>query len=211
MKAGTLALLLAAAALLCAGTAPAQAPDPFGEMLERSHLARLKGDSAAPVLIVGVSDFQCPFCAEFARTTMPALDSAYIATGRARFLFVNLPLPMHRAAWRAAEAAMCAGAQEAFWPMHDLLFAEQGSWGAAEDPGGIFNDLAARLGLDTERFRRCTEEDQVAILILDDLMQATRAGASGTPLFIINGVRTLSGVQPLETFRTVIEELLAEP
>jgi protein-disulfide isomerase len=180
-------------------------------LLERANLSRVKGAADAPVTIVEISDFQCPFCAVFARETLPALDSAYIATGRARLVYVNFPMPSHREAWPAAEAALCAGAQGAFWPMHDRIFAEQRRWSGAPDAGTLLRDLAGGLGLDLDAFDRCVGEDRVATLILDDVMQAAGAGARATPTLILNGVRVLPGAVPFDQLSAVIEELLAEP
>jgi protein-disulfide isomerase len=205
-------LLLFLLAGMAAPTALAAqlSPADVEALLERSHGARIKGDSAAPVTIVEISDFQCPFCAQFALQTLPALDSAYVATGKVRFIYVNLPLPSHREAWRAAEAAMCAGAQDAFWPMHDRIFREQAAWSRSNEAGALFDDYARDLGLDGEAFRRCTREDRVSVLLIDDLMQATRIGANSTPFFIFNGRRSLAGAQPFEEFRRVIEDILEE-
>jgi protein-disulfide isomerase len=71
--------------------------------------AALKGTASAPVAIVEYSDFECPYCATFVRTTFPDLDREYIATGRVLFAFRHLPLEtIHKRAFRAAEASECA-------------------------------------------------------------------------------------------------------
>ena len=204
-----LVLLVAAVAALAAPTA-ALAQTASDSLLARAAQSRVKGAADAPITIIELSDFQCPFCAQFALTTLPQLDSAYVETGIARIVFFNFPLPNHGASWVAAEAAMCAGAQDAFWPMHDRLFASQAEWSTAPDPGASFAGYAGELELDLEAFESCRRHDLVAPLISGDLMQAAGSGAGATPTFIINGEKVLSGVEPLSSFTAAIEELLRD-
>jgi protein-disulfide isomerase len=208
------ALLVLAAAPACA-QAPAGAPadsTPADSVLARASSSRLKGAESATVTIIEISDFQCPFCAEFARTTLAQLDSAYLRTGKARLVYFNYPIPSHREAWPAAEAALCAGAQQKFWPMHDRLFAEQKAWGGSERAGELFDGYAAALGLDMAAYRACVAGDRVAPLLVGDVLQAAQGGIGGTPTFIIQGPgnaqRALSGAQPFSAFQAVIEEML---
>lgn len=206
--------LLTALALLLLAALPATGQEEPGasadSLLERASRGRIMGAEDAPVTIVELSDFQCPFCREFARSTYPALDSAYIRTGKARLVYMNLPLPSHRQAWPAAEAALCAGAQDRFWPMHDRLFAEQERWSAAGDAMPLFEGYAAEVGLDLPAFRACVLGDVMAPLILGDVIQAAGAGVGATPTFIIDGTTLLSGAQPFEEFQRVIDEALAK-
>lgn len=175
----------------------------------RALRSRTKGIETAPVTIVEVSDFQCPFCRQFTEQSYAALDSAYIRTGKAKLVFMHYPLPTHRNAWQASEAALCAGAQDAFWPMHDLLFARQTEWGETLNPMGKFAEYAAQLKLDVPALRTCMQEDWMATLIVNDVMQAAGAGINGTPFFILNNKEGLSGAQPFAEFQTRIEGLLA--
>src|SRR5437870_5714132 len=76
-----------------------QAPDPLA--------ARTKGSSGAPITVYEMSDFQCPYCREFALNTMPKLERQYIRTGKVRFIYINLPLiNVHKNAAAAAQAAI---------------------------------------------------------------------------------------------------------
>jgi protein-disulfide isomerase len=183
------------------------APEPSS--LERAEQARSKGAHDAPVTIVELSDFQCPYCADFARNTLPALDSVYVRTGKVRMIFLNFPLPNHGSSWVAAEAAMCAGAQGAFWPMHDRLFATQQEWGGGSDAHEHFARYAADLSLDSDAFEWCVERDLMATLLSVDLMQSVRSGAGATPTFVINGRHVLSGAQPFTAFAEIIDPILA--
>lgn len=218
---------LAAAALLLAATLPvaacgqtqgaapasasASAANP-DSLLARADRGRARGADSARVTIIEVSDFQCPYCREFATSTYARVDSAYVRTGKARLIYINLPLSTHQQAYSAAEAAMCAGAQGKFWPMHDRLFATQREWSGQADAGARFERLAQALQLDMAAYRDCTANDRVASVIVNDAMQAAQAGINGTPAFILNspaGQRALSGAVPFEQFAREMDALLA--
>jgi protein-disulfide isomerase len=211
------ALLLTAALATSAcgqnrGAAPASAAVNPDSVTARADRGRMKGADSARVAIVEISDFQCPYCREFATTTFARIDSAYVRTGKARVIYINLPLSMHREAFGAAEAAMCAGAQDKFWPMHDRLFATQREWGGQADAAQHFERAAQALRLDMAAFRDCTANDRTASLIISDATQAAEAGVQGTPAFILTsraGQRTLSGAIPFEQFAAEMDALIA--
>jgi len=218
LAAATLLLTATLATSACGqtqGSAPssgaAMHPD---SVTAQANRGRMKGADSAQITIVEISDFQCPYCREFASTTMPQIDSAYVRTGKARILYINLPLSIHRDAFAAAEAAMCAGAQGKFWQMHDRLFATQGDWSGEADATQRFEQMAQALELDMAAFRDCTTNDRTASLIISDATQAAEAGVQGTPAFILtsrNGQRGLSGAVPFTDFAREMEALLAAP
>jgi protein-disulfide isomerase len=219
----TAAALLLVASLPIAGVASGQTvragdgdaaafPTHPDSVRARADAGRAKGADDAPVLVIEISDFQCPYCAEFAAATYPRLDSAYIATGRARMLYVHLPLANHTEAFRAAEAAMCAGAQGRFWEMHDRLFAAQREWSGAADAVERFAALAVSAGVALPAYRDCMANGRTASLVVGDAMQAARAGIGGTPTFVLSapgGQRMLSGAIPFDEIAREIDALLA--
>jgi protein-disulfide isomerase len=86
-----------------------------------------KGDADAPVTIVEFSDYECSFCARFAEQTLPSIVSNYIDNGKVKLHYRDFPLGFHQNAQKAAEAARCAGelgGSEAYFEMHDKIFAE---------------------------------------------------------------------------------------
>ncbi|GBC77945.1 Disulfide bond formation protein D [bacterium HR08] len=174
-----------------------------------------RGAKEAPVVLVEFSDYQCPFCARHVRETMPEIEREYVRTRKVRYVFRDFPLEaIHPHAFRAAEAARCAGEQGRFWEMHDRLFAHQNALTS--------KDLLAHaeaLGLNLRRFRRCLEERRFAERIRRDLSEGQRAGVRGTPSFFlgvpesggkVRVLRVLRGAQPYEAFRQAVEELLRE-
>lgn len=197
----------AAAADTGAKSAPAAATRGTDSVSARADRARIQGDGAARVWIVEVSDFQCPYCRMWHDSTYPSLVREYVATGKARLAYVNFPLPSHRNAWPAAEAAMCSGVQGRFWEMHDRLFSTQGTWAALDDPTAFFDSLATAAGVDAPKMRACVTSHATRPLIQADVDRATAAGINSTPNFII-GDQPIVGAQPIEVFRRAIDTAL---
>lgn len=170
--------------------------------------ARTKGLATASVTVYEMSDFQCPFCRRFALETFPALDREYIATGKVRWIFVNLPLTsLHPNAVPAAQFATCAGRQGQFWAAKDLLFRHQDTWAPIRNPAPFLLTLADSLRLPRAQVTRCLDAPDVLEEIRLDAEGAQRAGASSTPTFYIEGL-LVRGSQPLELFRHLLDSLV---
>lgn len=170
--------------------------------------AYAKGSESAEVTIIEYSDFECPFCARFYSDTLPQIEENYIETGKVKFVYKHFPLSIHPNADDAAEATECAGAQGAFYDMHDRLFDEQSSWARESNPTDTFVGYAEDIGLDTNEFRSCLESGEYADKVQADFQEGSEAGVRGTPAFFING-RMLSGAQPYAAFEEAIEAALA--
>jgi protein-disulfide isomerase len=171
--------------------------------------ARTKGVATAPVTVYEMSDFQCPYCRRFAMETFPALEREYIATGKVRWIFVNLPIPsLHPNAVPAAQLAVCAGRQGKFWPAHDLLFLHQATWAPLRNPGPFLLSLADSLRLPRAPIAACLEGGLTVEEIRLDTEGAQRAGAGSTPTFYVEGLLVV-GAQPLGLFRQLFDSLYA--
>jgi protein-disulfide isomerase len=158
-----------------------------------------KGPASAPVQIIEFSDFECPFCLR-ANPTIVQVLSAY--GDRVRLVYRHYPLPNHPNARPAAEASACAQEQGRFWDYHDRLFANQSRLTTAD-----LKQHAAELGLDAGPFNACVDSRKYQKDVDADIEAANAAGVKGTPAFFING-RPLSGAQPLENFRRIIDDEL---
>lgn len=209
--AATLVVALTGACTREAGSAqePAVVPTDQNVVAERVDRARVRGSEDAPVRMVEVSDFQCPYCAEYHRETFAAIDSLYIRTGQVSYVWVSYPNPGHARAWPAIEAAFCAGAVGQFWSMHDLLFERQDEWTQVEDPFATFVGYAAELEIERESYADCLRNDRVAPLQVRDYQNVVRAGIGSTPYFILADSISIRGAAPLENFQSAIDTLLA--
>ncbi len=157
------------------------------------------GDEAA-VTIVEFSDYECHFCGK----AEPTVKKLLVEYGdKVRIVYRDYPLPNHTNAPKAAEAAHCAGKQDKFWQMHDLLFENQRALGIEELKG-----YATKLGLDSEKFSECLDSGEMKPIVVASLQEGEKVGVTGTPAFFVNG-RLLSGAQPFERFKEVIDHELA--
>ncbi len=161
-----------------------------------------KGPQSAPVTIVEFSDFQCPFCVK-AEGTVKDLLTAY--PEKIRLVYRDFPLPFHKNAQKAAEASHCAADQGKYWEMHDKLFSSQEKLALGDLKG-----YARDLGLDGAKFDRCLDSGDKGKVVDGSKKAGEEAGVSGTPAFFING-RMLSGAQPLESFKQIVDQEIATP
>ena len=159
-----------------------------------------RGPAKAPIEMIEFSDFQCPFCQRAFPTLMKVLDTY---GDRIRFVYRHYPLQNHPQARPAAEAAQCAHEQGKFWAYHNLLFGTPGQLSDAE-----LKAAGASAGADPTAFNACVDSRKYAADVEADIKAGNDAGVSGTPAFFING-RELSGAQPFEEFKKIIDEELA--
>jgi protein-disulfide isomerase len=159
-----------------------------------------QGPANAPIELIEFSDFQCPYCLR----AHPVLKQVLSTYGdRIRFVYRNYPLPSHPNARPAAEAAQCAAEQGKFWPYHDRLFGDQSKLGDDD-----LKASAAALGMDAAKFNACFDAHKYKERVEADVQAGNEAGVNGTPAFFVNG-RMLSGAQPFDEFKRVIDEELA--
>jgi len=163
------------------------------------------GAHDAPVTIVVFSDFQCPFCSRVEPTLKQVRDT--YGPRKVRLVWKNNPLPFHQNARPAAEAGMVVFAlngNDAFWRFHDRAFENQTTLTDEK-----FGEWASEAGVDLGKFRQALAAKTYSGKIDQDIALASSVGANGTPGFRINGA-TLSGAQPFEKFKELIDAQLAE-
>jgi protein-disulfide isomerase len=157
-----------------------------------------KGPATAAVTIVEFSDFQCPFCSQAAQLVKQITD-AY--PNEVRFVFKNYPLPFHNQAMPAAKAAIAAGKQGKFFPMHDKLFENQR--GLNEE---LYLKAAQELGLDVEKFKKDMAAPETQKQIQDEMALAQTIDVRGTPTFFINGKKPQG--RSFELYKQLIDDAL---
>ncbi len=159
-----------------------------------------RGPAGALVTIVEFADYECPFCMR----VEPTLKQLFTDYGpKVRLVFKNEPLPFHKRAEPAAEAALEVRAEKGdagFWAMHDSMFTE---------PRDLSDDglvrLAVAAGAKADKVQAAIDKHTHGDEIEADGDVADDFGANGTPHFFING-RRLVGAQPVQAFAAIVDE-----
>jgi protein-disulfide isomerase len=145
------------------------------------------GDPDAPVQVVEYGSFDCPHCMVFHDTVMPALIER-AAAGDISFTYVPIygtgGVPNGLG---AAEAALCAEQQGAFWPYHSALFFWQGQYGIEAFSADRLDAGAFNLGLDMAVWSECHQNMAVPKVLRSAAQSMRDAGVPGTPGLLVNG------------------------
>lgn len=173
--------------------------------VDLTNIGYNKGSLTAPVVVVELSDFGCPYCGQFARETYPELDKEYVQTGKVFFKYVPFVIGMFPNGKEAARAAECAGDQDKFWPMYERLYAAQTDWKQTTTPYPLYQQYAVAIGLDKARFASCygSQDTHPRTKLATDA--AHLLGVRATPSFLVNG-RPIEGALPLVEFRKVLND-----
>ena len=163
--------------------------------------APFMGGANAKVTLVEFSDFQCPFCAKGA-DVVHDLKKAY--GNKIKIVFKQFPLPFHKDAKLAAQAALCAeeAKKGAFWTLHDMMFKDQSN--LKKD---ALVAMAGKAGLDTKKVDECLSSSRTLAQVEKDIAQGRDIGVKSTPTFFVNGM-IINGAQPLEVFKELIDSEL---
>jgi len=168
-----------------------------------------RGSAEAEIILVEFIDFQSLENREHFLETWPDLEEKYVEPGQVRLIVKHFPAPDQPQGFKAAEAAECAGQQQAFWPMHDLLFQQQEEWSQADDVPATFEEYAADLNLDVDAFAACLDEGQTSDKVEQDFTIAQQNQFLSAPQFFIFAEQG-SGNVPADQLQEVIEELLEQ-
>ncbi|NCO88590.1 hypothetical protein AUK04_00035 [Candidatus Roizmanbacteria bacterium CG2_30_33_16] len=184
---------------------------PSGKIKDVSNDERIRGNKNAKVTLVEYSDFECPFCKRFHPTTQELMKTY---GDKIRLVFRDYPLPFHQNAQKEAEAGRCIaelGGSDAFWNYADKIFEQtttNGTGFALTDLG----PLATEVGVNQQSFQQCLDTGKYTKAVKDEMADGNAAGVNGTPTtFVIdsNGkTQMLVGAQPVDAFKTVIDQIL---
>lgn len=194
-----------------APSAPAGPPAADGtvdvaKLMEAGALPdKVLGQADAPVTIVEYASMTCPHCAQFHTQTLPAIKQKYIDTGKAKLILREFAFdPRAEAGFMLARCA-----EDKFFPMVDVLFAQQQSWAGVENARDALLQISKLAGFSQERFESCLTDQK----LLNDVRAVkdrgeTEFGINSTPTFFING-STYRGAMTVEQMSAVIDSLLA--
>lgn len=179
--------------------------DSFSTLADRE---RILGDSAAPLWIVAVVDFQCAECKRWYEEMLPSLRGGPVAQGRARVALLQMPAAAHLNAMTSAIGAVCAATEGKYWDAASRIFATQDAWKNLPDARPYLDSVAIRVGVDSTVHRQCTERARGMKLVLTDAERSRDAGVDSLPTFFI-GTHRLVGYRSPAAFRAVLDSALA--
>ena len=172
-----------------------------------------KGSPTAKVTLVEVSDYHCPYCRRHMQTTQPQLDAEYINTGKLQYVFIDYPIAqLHPDAFKAHEAANCAGDQGKYWEMHAKLFSQP-----TRDPSQLVAQ-AQEVGLDAGKIKACLDSGKYAKTVRESVARMEQLGVDSTPTFLVGVtppagqpmkvVKVVKGAMPFAEFKKAIDAVL---
>lgn len=167
------------------------------------------GPTDAKVVLSEFGDYQCPACAQYHRMLKDQVFPKY--EGRIKFVFLNYPLPIHKNAQFAAQAAESVGLQgdDKFWNMHNILYERQGEWENIKDPKPKFEGYAREIGVDIDRYKKDFDTQQVIDAINNQAALGDAFDIPGTPTFFVNGV-VVESKGGADTIMKALDEALAQ-
>lgn len=139
----------------------------------------LIGDNKSKIIVISYMDYQCPYCGKL----YPILRKN-AEKGRILFVYRHFPLKDHPFAFRASEAAECAGQQGKFWEYSDLVYSKKGKLSSK-----VFKEISLNLHLDQQSFKQCLQNHFYDRYISSQQSEGIKRRISGTPTFFINGKR----------------------
>ena len=172
----------------------------------------IRGGSNSGVVMIDITDYQCPYCGRYARETYPEIIKQYVDNDKILYLVLDQPLSIHKMAAKAAEASHCANEQGKYWEMHDIMMSKQGSL-------NNLSLLASSLNIDMGRFEECLNANKYAEEVRKSGNQMTKMGITGVPGFIIaesdsqdpkraKGIGFIRGAQPFNNFKKELDRAL---
>jgi protein-disulfide isomerase len=175
--------------------------------------APANGSPNAPVTLVEISDYHCPYCRRHVQQTQPQIYSDYVNTGKVRHVFLHYPIDqLHPDAYKSHEAASCAADQGKFWQLHAKLF---------ESPARTEDEIYTRAqeaGLDVNTLRLCMTSGKYKAAVRESVTKMQQLGVSGTPYFLVGNTpsgsepfkasQAISGAVPFANFKRAIDGLL---
>ena len=198
--------LLAAAAIIPAGTALAQMPSAVEtyDAVEIGEGEYILGKEDAPVTIVEYASLTCGHCAHFHRETLPDLKKEYIDTGKVRLVYRDFPLD--GLALRASMLARCSG-PDRYFAMLNIMFTSQKTWAGSKKPLEELSKIGRLAGISNAAFGECMKNETIQNAVLSQRLEADKKyHVNSTPTLIINNKRYRSMEFP--ELKAVLDALL---
>ena len=167
-----------------------------------THVVPVKGTSMgnpdAPVKMDVWEDFQCSGCMSYTKNLEPQIFQTYVETGKVYYTFHFYPFidGGQGESHDAANAAMCAAAQERFWDYHAILYANWIGENAGSFTKSRLRAFAQNIGLNMTAFDQCFQENTFSAQIQQDVDEGSKLGVPPTPAIFVDGKMVISSAGP---------------
>lgn len=158
------------------------------------------GSKDAKVKIVGYSDFTCHYCQQASKT----ISSILHEFGKeVCFVFKHMPQDEKGISGLASiyYLAIAQQDEDKAWKFHDILFNDRDR--LVSEGEEFLKKEAQKLGIDMKRLAKDSKSQKIRDIINEDLQEAQKLGAEGTPYFLVNNL-IVRGALPLDLFREAI-------
>ena len=192
--------------------AVAQIPDNLTLSNLISQGSPYQGNLNSSLAIIDFSDFQCYLCKRYVDNTEQQVNSSYIQSDKAVYVFKHLPNRGFDSK-NASIAAQCTNDQGKFWEFHKILYANQGPIDSGWVNTGNLKKFASQIpGINITEFNSCFNTKKYESLVDKDVTLANSLGFTETPSFIIMNsegsiVEKIQGPKPFPIFKSVIDNL----
>lgn len=179
------------------------------------------GNPKAKVTLTEVSDPQCPYCGDWARTVFPVVVQNYVKPGKVRVEYKGVDIldPPDSSAQdssRLLRLAQAAGLQNKLWNVVELEFENQGTEGSGYATDAFLRGIAQSVtGMNADKALSVANTNAVVPLIDSArvLAEANFGKRFSTPSFLVGrtgSVPTVKivGDQPFQSFAKAIDAQL---
>ena len=165
------------------------------------------GPADAKATITEFASMTCPHCAAFNAETFPKIKSAYIDTGKVRYIFREFPLDIKAAAGSMLARCIANGDAPKYFAVTDMLFRQQNDW-VTKNTTETLARIGKQAGLSQQQVETCLKDQALLDKIAADQKYASDVlKVDSTPTFFINGER-IKGEASFEEFQKKIDPLL---
>ena len=165
------------------------------------------GPADAKVTITEFASMTCPHCAAFNAETYPKIKSAYVDTGKVRYIFREFPLDIKAAAGSMLARCIANGDAPKYFAVTDMLFRQQNDW-VTKNTTETLARIGKQAGMSQQQVETCLKDQALLDKIAADQKYASDVlKVDSTPTFFINGDR-IKGETSFEEFQKKIDPLL---
>ena len=167
------------------------------------------GNPDAAVTVIEYASFTCPHCASFHTNVFKDLKTDYIDTGKINFIHREVYFDRF-GLWAGIVARCGENAENRYFGIADMIYAQQSTWARQDDPNAIvasLRNIGKTGGLSDAELDACFQDADKAQALYAMFVKNSEADKiTSTPSFIINGKKYAN--MPYDEFKQVLDAAL---